>query len=216
MIKNKRAEINPIMLVVAIVVIGLFFFFILKIAGVFSKEPIVVPNVTKLDNATARYATGGGINVSSGQNVIASKNASSSNMTLITVVYPNSTLTPGTVMSTNLTEICTSGYSASVRDVSQATKDQVFIEYRLSPNQPTGTFEVDHLIPLELGGSNDITNLWPEPASPKPGFHEKDVLENYYHKQVCAGKMKLQDAQQSMATNWFQGYLTARMNGGIK
>ena len=31
---------------------------------------------------------------------------------------------------------------------------------------------------LELGGSNDIKNLWPEAALPTPGFHEKDAVED--------------------------------------
>jgi hypothetical protein len=48
----------------------------------------------------------------------------------------------------------------------------------------------------------DITNLWPEAASPKPGFHEKDKVENYLHNQVCAGKMALQAAQQAIVSNW--------------
>jgi hypothetical protein len=30
--------------------------------------------------------------------------------------------------------------------------------------QPRGAYEVDHLIPLELGGDNVIANLWPEAA----------------------------------------------------
>jgi hypothetical protein len=33
---------------------------------------------------------------------------------------------------------------------------------------------VDHLDPLELGGFNDIKNLWPEPVDPWPGSYEKD------------------------------------------
>ncbi len=29
--------------------------------------------------------------------------------------------------------------------------------------------EVDHLVSLELGGSNDIRNLWPEPSAGRWG-----------------------------------------------
>ena len=65
-----------------------------------------------------------------------------------------------------------------------------------------GAYEVDHFIPLELGGSNDIKNLWPEPADPAPGFHEKDVVENYLHSQVCNGTMTLGEAQKFIATDW--------------
>src|SRR5207244_2340227 len=93
----------------------------------------------------------------------------------------------------------------SVRNVSSEEKRQVYAEYGIASHQP-GEYEADHLIPLELGGSNDIANLWPEAAEPRPGFHEKDMVENYLHQQVCAGVMSLQDAQQKIATNWLQVY----------
>ncbi|MDE2185122.1 MAG: HNH endonuclease, partial [Alphaproteobacteria bacterium] len=63
-------------------------------------------------------------------------------------------------------------------------------------------YEVDHLIPLELGGANDIANLFPEAAKPTPGFHEKDLVENYLHQKVCDGEVALAYAQQQIATNW--------------
>ena len=52
-------------------------------------------------------------------------------------------------------------YAHSVRNVSAATKRAVYAEYGIASHQP-GKYEVDHLISLELGGSNDIRNLWPE------------------------------------------------------
>ena len=64
----------------------------------------------------------------------------------------------------------------------------------------------DHLISLELGGSNGIANLWPEPASPRPGFHEKDKVEDYLHQQVCNGSMSLSEAQDLIAHNWMKVY----------
>jgi hypothetical protein len=57
-----------------------------------------------------------------------------------------------------------------------------------------------------LGGSNDITNLWPEAASPTPGFHPKDKVENYLHEQVCKGAMSLGQAQSLITTNWLAVY----------
>ena len=70
----------------------------------------------------------------------------------------------------------------------------------------TSDYEEDHFISLELGGSNDISNLWPEAANPKPGFHEKDQVENYLHEQVCAGSISLLDAQTEISTNWLTIY----------
>jgi hypothetical protein len=81
----------------------------------------------------------------------------------------------------------------------------VYRAYGIAP--PTsGEYEIDHLVPLEVGGSNDLANLWPEAAEPKPGFREKDRVENYLHDQVCAGAMSLPDAQRAIATNWLEVY----------
>jgi hypothetical protein len=78
----------------------------------------------------------------------------------------------------------------------------VYAEYGIV-SYTTGKYEVDHLISLELGGSNDISNLWPEAASPQPGFHEKDKVENYLHDQVCSGVISLAQAQQRLPpTGW--------------
>jgi hypothetical protein len=120
---------------------------------------------------------------------------------------PDPACTPGDLIKPLVTkaDICTSGYSSSVRDVPQSVKDQVYAEYGIT-RHASGQYEVDHFVSLELGGSNDISNLFPEPASPKPGFHEKDKVENYLHDQVCSGAMTLQTAQIAIATNWLDVY----------
>ena len=51
--------------------------------------------------------------------------------------------------------------------------------------------EIDHLISLEIGGSNDITNLWPQPFQGTWNAHMKDALENYFHKSMCDGTMSM-------------------------
>ncbi|HEY0753253.1 MAG TPA: HNH endonuclease signature motif containing protein [Ktedonobacteraceae bacterium] len=114
--------------------------------------------------------------------------------------------TPGALItSATKDQICKSGYSSSVRNVPTSVKNQVYAEYSIQSHS-TGQYEVDHLVSLELGGSNDISNLWPEAASPKPGFHEKDKVENYLHDQVCSGAVSLQQAQVEVATNWLDVY----------
>jgi hypothetical protein len=125
---------------------------------------------------------------------------------------PDSACTPGAIFpDATVDQICTPGYSSSVRSVSTATKDQVYFSYGILTHT-TGEYEVDHLISLELGGSNDISNLWPEAAEPRPGFHEKDAVENYLHSQVCSGAVPLLQAQQEIATNWLAVY--QQMGGG--
>ncbi|MDD5369123.1 MAG: HNH endonuclease signature motif containing protein [Anaerolineaceae bacterium] len=114
--------------------------------------------------------------------------------------------TPGDIFpDVTKADICKSGYASSVRNVPSSVKDRVYVEYGIPSHSP-GEYEVDHLVSLELGGSNDISNLWPEAASPQPGFHEKDKVENYLHDQVCSGAINLMDAQIQIATNWLAIY----------
>ena len=70
--------------------------------------------------------------------------------------------------------------------------------------------EVDHLIPLEVGGADYVRNLWAERYTPTPGVHERDKVENFLHEQVCAGNISLPDAQREITTDWFAVY--QRMN----
>jgi hypothetical protein len=122
------------------------------------------------------------------------------------ILYPDSALTPGaTFNDVTADQVCVSGYSASVRDVTSAEHAQVYAEYGLL--DVPGADEVDHLVPLELGGSNDMINLWPEPYT-APGAHEKDRVENYLHDQVCSGALSLGDAQQMILADWYTVYLT--------
>lgn len=119
---------------------------------------------------------------------------------------PDSACTPGAIFP-NVTkqQVCVPGYARSVRNVPQSEKKQVFAEYGILKH-PAGAYEVDHLVSLELGGTNDIANLWPEAATPKPGFHEKDRVENFLHSQVCNGSITLKQAQVEIATNWLNVY----------
>ncbi|MFI5240796.1 MAG: HNH endonuclease signature motif containing protein [Candidatus Saccharimonadia bacterium] len=114
--------------------------------------------------------------------------------------------TPGAVFAgVTKAQICMPGYSSSVRNVSDSTKNEVYDEYGIT-SHVTGQYEVDHLVSLELGGSNDISNLWPEPADPVPGFHQKDSVENSLHDKVCSGVIALTIAQSDIADNWLTIY----------
>lgn len=114
--------------------------------------------------------------------------------------------TPGAIFPDATKEkVCKSGYAGSVRNVTTSLKNKVYAAYGVKTRKP-GQYEVDHLVSLELGGSNDISNLWPELAEPRPGFHEKDKVENYLHDQVCSGAISLKDAQIKIATDWVSVY----------
>ena len=108
--------------------------------------------------------------------------------------------------------ICTAGYSKCIRNVPQAEKNAVYQSYGLAGNH-TGYCdskqgcEVDHLISLELGGSNEQTNLWPQPyQGTEWNAHVKDQLENFLHAHVCSGDIALDKAQQEIAKDWIASY----------
>jgi hypothetical protein len=72
----------------------------------------------------------------------------------------------------------------------------------MAPRAYGSTLEIDHIISLELGGSNDPANLFPERANAHPGYHLKDKLENAAHAWVCQGRIDLRVAQRKIAANW--------------
>jgi hypothetical protein len=121
-------------------------------------------------------------------------------------ILPDSTKTPGTILDVTAADICVPGYSKKVRNVPAAVKRQAYALYDVRTHQP-GEYEVDHLISLELGGSNSIKNLWPQSFRTHPwNAYVKDALENELHRRVCAGTMDLAKAQQVIAHNWVIGY----------
>src|SRR5262245_9915419 len=104
-----------------------------------------------------------------------------------------------------LTMICTQGYDKCIRNVHTSTKEAVYRAYGLIGshaeycNTEQGC-EIDHLISLEIGGSNDQKNLWPQPYQGEEfNAHVKDQLENFYRAEVCAGRIRLKDAQKDIS-----------------
>ncbi|MGD0712969.1 MAG: HNH endonuclease signature motif containing protein [Gaiellaceae bacterium] len=120
---------------------------------------------------------------------------------------PDRRCSPGAYYS-GLTKavLCSSSFhTSSIRDVPDSEKHQVEVEYGMAPGSYGSTLEIDHIVSLELGGSNDAANLFPEKATlpgRAPGYHVKDKLENVAHAWVCQGKISLRAAQQKIATNW--------------
>jgi hypothetical protein len=117
---------------------------------------------------------------------------------------PDRRCSPGAYY-TGLTKavICSPAFhTGSVRDVPDSEKHAVEEEYGMTPRAYGRTIEIDHIVSLELGGSNDIANLFPEPGSGAANYHVKDTLENKAHDLVCSGAISLRAAQQQIAANW--------------
>jgi hypothetical protein len=132
------------------------------------------------------------------------------------IPQPNHKLTPGDVDS-ELTKakLCDPKFhTGTVRNVPQSEKVAACKSYGIMEGCPGKGYELDHLISIELGGSNDIKNLWPQPADAPGviGFHTKDVVENRSHAAVCAGKLTLKEAQDGISADW---YAFGKKNGFI-
>jgi hypothetical protein len=123
-----------------------------------------------------------------------------------TPFLPDSAITPGDVFDVTMEDICTPGYAKKVRAVTKSLRDKAFKDYGLLSHQ-RGEYQLDHLIPLALGGSNSIKNLWPQPNVTSPwNARVKDALEIRLHKLVCSHQIDLKTAQDEIASDWTEAY----------
>ena len=116
--------------------------------------------------------------------------------------------TPGDVRTTDKALIC-GQRTKTIRSVSPATRRQVFAAYGMTNHTgwcAPGSCELDHLIPLELGGSNSAKNLWPQPYYGEWNAYRKDRLETRLHWMVCNGIIAPVEAQRVIARDWISAY----------
>jgi len=110
--------------------------------------------------------------------------------------------------------ICRKGWTKTVRPSPSYTgnlKRHLFQDVRgeVVDGRPVRLrdFELDHLIPLELGGSpDDRRNLWLEPRYGRWPAELKDDLENRLNVLACRGTISLAEAQRAIATDWIGAY----------
>lgn len=132
---------------------------------------------------------------------------------VLALTLPLAHLTPGAVRTTQTADVCPHAGTAAIRrGLTAATKREVFRRYHVTPR--AGAYEIDHLVSLELGGSNDVANLWPQAYRGRFNAHDKDRLENQLHALVCRGALTLADAQRAIATDWIAALQTYGGRGG--
>lgn len=93
-------------------------------------------------------------------------------------------------------------------------KQQVFDLYGFSGYDdsrcvPSGrrTCEIDHLVSRELGGADVKEILWPQAYGTSPwNASLKDKLENWLHKEMCAGSITLKEARDMLVNDWRKAY----------
>jgi hypothetical protein len=132
-------------------------------------------------------------------------------------IRPDPKLTPGAVLAdVSVEAILQKGYARSARDVPSEAKREVFMKYFGRRPAIPGHYEIDHLISLELGGSNDPKNLWPESYYTRPfNAHVKDKLEDRLAENLRkeleqhghrAATALLKHYQREIATDWIAAY----------
>ena len=112
--------------------------------------------------------------------------------------------TPGAKSNVSETEVCAADFESSQKPVSPWQIGQALSRYgkRLDDK----SVQIDHLIPVSLGGTNDPDNLWPQPVQREWGPQTKDELETKLLKMVCDKKISLKAAQDAIKKDWVKAY----------
>lgn len=110
---------------------------------------------------------------------------------------PDPNFTPGLLCSPQ--DVDFSGYNPPgvaicKRDVTTEKKMKIAQHYGV-PRADWSKYEFDHLIPVCIGGSSDIRNIWPEPLD---DAHRKDLLEDRLCNDLRAGRINQADAVKEM------------------
>jgi hypothetical protein len=146
-------------------------------------------------------------------------------------IRPDPKKTPGAVFNNvTIEQITQKGYAnvlnGGVRHVPDKVRRAVYIAYFGSVPETghggargerrSGDYEVDHLISLELGGSNEAANLWPQSYLTHPwNSRVKDRLEDWMAASLRhtltdqghdAATALLKAYQHEIATDWIAAY----------
>ncbi len=128
---------------------------------------------------------------------------------------PDPNCTPGAENPTVTLDVLhnTAFRTGCIRDCA-TTESQKHVTYGwyglATPPNNTGnnqTCELDHLVPLELGGADTLDNIWPQCGPDGVSlnnryFKQKDLVENYLTAQVKSGAMDMETARHRIAADW--------------
>lgn len=132
-------------------------------------------------------------------------------------LVPDPNCTPGginpSVSESTLTDPAWTTKCIRNCESSESLKHITYGWYSLTnpPNNSGATqvCELDHVVPLELGGADGLGNIWPQcgpdnAALQERYFKQKDKVENYLNDAVRKGSLPLADVQRGIAQDWTQ------------
>jgi len=126
-------------------------------------------------------------------------------LAFITVSANAQAVDPHVTQANIKSTICTRGYTKTVRPSVQYTnkiKRQLMTAQHL-PMTTIGQYELDHIIPLEVGGCGScLNNLRLQIKAGANGALIKDAKENNIHASVCSGATTLKAGQQYFVIHW--------------
>lgn len=86
---------------------------------------------------------------------------------------------------------------------SEKTKTEVCKLYGITKGCPGPAWELDDIIPVELGGRNVADNLWPQPIKEaRVKDHKVEDRLGGPHGLVCKGRFTLKEAQACVNADW--------------
>jgi len=111
-------------------------------------------------------------------------------------VKPDQNLAPGALCTKDDKDFHEFRYKEKIpycrRVVSEKTKEKLYKLYEI-PDRCRRGYTIDHLIPLSIGGSNNMKNLWPEPI---PIKNSRKGIEGYLYHELRNGKITQKEAVQ--------------------
>ena len=117
-------------------------------------------------------------------------------------VLPDTTKTPGdTVPGIMLMDLCNPEF-LSPQPVTIPTIKKVMLLYKIPP-AVMNAYVYDQLIPVNLGGSADVKNVWPQT---KIFADKKDRLELKLNWMVCNAKLSIKEARYIIKFDWLTAY----------
>lgn len=105
--------------------------------------------------------------------------------------------------------ICVAGYTKTVRPPARYTNKikKGLMRDQGIPLADIHDYELDHIVPLALGGCPDCeSNFQLQPWNGPNGAHKKDRLEVKLQCLVCTGQVTLAQAQEDIYADWQAAY----------